>query len=259
MDDMSVWPAAPAAVVNASRLPFAPDPGRAKVLHVITRFAGGSGGNTLLSATGMDQRRYDVWVAGGPGGPLWERARKAGISTVEIPSIVERISPVHDVRALWALTRLMRRERFSVVHTHCSKAGVLGRVAARLSGTPIVVHTFHAFPYHDFMSARRRRAYILVERLAGRLRNRYITVSPSRVARGRRDETRAPRILLVVRSSIEHDNIPDEPAPALRRDLGLSDDVPVVGTVGRLVFQKGPLDFVRMASRVAKNNRTPAS
>ena len=252
MDDMSVWPAAPAAVVNASRLPFAPDPGRAKVLHVITRFAGGSGGNTLLSATGMDQRRYDVWVAGGPGGPLWERARTAGISTVEIPSIVERISPVHDVRALWALTRLMRRERFSVVHTHCSKAGVLGRVAARLSGTPIVVHTFHAFPYHDFMSARRRRAYILVERLAGHLADRYIAVSP-RVSREAVEMRLArPGSVLVVPSSIEHDNIPDEPAPALRRDLGLSDDVPVVGTVGRLVFQKGPLDFVRMAAHVAR-------
>jgi glycosyltransferase involved in cell wall biosynthesis len=252
MDDMSAWPVAPPPVVNASRLPFAPDPRRVKVLHVITRFAGGSGGNTLLSAIGMDEGRYEVWVAGGPGGPLWERARKAGIATVEIPSIVERIDLARDVRAFWALTRLMRRERFSVVHTHCSKAGVLGRLAARLSGTPIVVHTFHAFAYHDFMSARRRYAYVLLERLAGHLADRFIAVSP-RVAREAVEMRLArPGSVLVVPSSVEHDDIPDEPAPALRRDLGLSDGVPLVGTVGRLAFQKAPLDFVRMAAHVAR-------
>jgi glycosyltransferase involved in cell wall biosynthesis len=251
-DDMSAWPAAPPPVVDTSRLPFAPDPRRVKVLHVITRFEGGSGGNTLLSAIGMDERRYEVWVAGGPGGPLWERAREAGVTTLEIPSIAERIDLVRDVRALWALTRLMRRERFSLVHTHCSKAGVLGRLAARLSGTPIVVHTFHAFAYHDFMSARRRRAYVLMERLAGHLADRFIAVSP-RVAREAVEMRLArPGSVLVVPSSVEHDDIPDEPAPALRRDLGLRDDVPVVGTVGRLVFQKAPLDFVRMAAHVAR-------
>jgi glycosyltransferase involved in cell wall biosynthesis len=251
-DDMSAWPIAPPPVVNASRLPFAPDPRRVKVLHVITRFAGGSGGNTLLSAIGMDERRYDIWIAGGSGGPLWERARKAGIATVEIPSIDERIDLVRDVKALWALTRLMRRERFSVVHTHCSKAGILGRLAARLSGTPIVVHTYHAFAYHDFMSARRRRAYVLMERVAGHLADRFIAVSP-RVAREAVEMRLArPGLVVVVPSSVEHDDIPDQPAPELRRELGLNDDVPVVGTVGRLVFQKAPLDFVRMAAQVAR-------
>jgi glycosyltransferase involved in cell wall biosynthesis len=153
---------------------------------------------------------------------------------------------------LWALTRLMRRERFSVVHTHCSKGGVLGRLAARLSGTPIVVHTYHAFAFHDFMSARRRRAYVLMERLAGHLADRFIAVSP-RVAREAVEMRLArPGSVLVVPSSVEHDDPLGELAPALRRDLGVRGDEPVVGTVGRLVFQKAPLDFVRMAAHVAR-------
>ena len=120
-----------------------------KVLHVITRFIAGSGGNTLASATGMDPDRYETWVAAMPGGPLWAEARAAGVRTVEIPHMRETISPWDDVRACGQLVALMRRERFAVVHTHCSKAGLIGRVAARLAGTPVVVHTFHILAAHD--------------------------------------------------------------------------------------------------------------
>ena len=70
------WLAAPPPVVPPGQFPAGPPPVRVKVLHVITRFEAGAGGNTLLSAVGMDPRRYEVWVAGGSGGPLWERAER---------------------------------------------------------------------------------------------------------------------------------------------------------------------------------------
>lgn len=246
------WPTAPAQVVDGSRLPPQPPTGRVKVLHLITRLAGGAGGNTLLSAIGMDPDRYEVVLAGGAGGRLWERAREAGIRTLEIPSLVEQIDPRRDPVALATLMRLMRRESFSIVHTHSARAGFLGRVAARLARMPVVVHTYHSFPYHDFMSAGRRRFFIQLERVARPLTDAFIAVSP-RVAREAVEMRLAPPgSIRVVPSSIDIDTVPREPEPALRRELGLSPERPVVGTVGRFVLQKAPLDFVRMAGRVAK-------
>ena len=249
---MERWPGATTRIVDGADLPEQPPVGRARVLHVITRLAGGAGGNTLLSAIGMDPDRYEVWLAGGAGGRLWERAREANVHTVEIPSLGERIDPRADAAALTALVRLMRRGSFSIVHTHSAKAGFLGRLAARLTGMPVVIHTFHSFPFHDFMSAPRRRLYLQLERAARPLTDAFFAVSP-RVAREAVElRVARPGSIRVVPSSVELEEIPTEPDPDLRRELGLAHDRPVVGTVGRFVFQKAPLDFVRMAADVAR-------
>lgn len=248
---MSVsWPPAPARVVDESELPPQPRAAPVKVLHVITRLAGGSGGNTLLSATGMDRRRYEVWLAGGAGGGLWEQAVAEGIRTVTIPGLVEPISPADDAVALRSLVSLLRRERFSVVHTHSSKAGFLGRLAARIARVPVVVHTFHGFAYHDFMSPVRRRLYLGAERIGRPMAHRYFAVSP-RVAREAVEMRLAPPGgVTVVPSSVRLERIPTARDERLRRALRLPADRPIVGTVGRIVPQKSPLDFVRMAALV---------
>lgn len=252
---MSRWPISLPRIVEPSRLPEQPPGGRVKLLHLITRLAGGAGGNTLLSAIGMDPDRYEVWLAGGPGSRLWERAREANVRTIEIPGLGEQIDPRRDSIALRTLIRLMRQESFSLVHTHSAKAGFVGRLAAGITRMPVVLHTFHSFPYHDFMSRGRRRLYIQLERAARPLTDAFIAVSP-RVAREAVEMRLArPGSIEVVPSAVELDEIPDEqPDPALRRELGLSPGKPVVGTVGRFVFQKAPLDFVEMAARVAKEH-----
>lgn len=246
----TLWPPVPRWVVPRSRLPEQPELPRTKVLHVITRFIGGSGGNTLLSAAGMDPERYETWVASMPGGPLWERAEAAGVRTVRLRHMRERISPVHDLLACLELVRLMRRERFSVVHTHCSKAGLIARVAASLAGTPVVVHTFHIFAAHEGLSRSRRLAYLVLDRSVRRLADRYIAVSP-RVAQEAVEQRLAPPGGIVVApSAIELDDVPTDADPRVRDELGVAPDAPLVGTVGRIVAQKRPLDFVRMCALV---------
>ncbi len=220
------------------------------MLHVITRFIGGSGGNTLLSATGMDPDRYETWVASMPGGPLWQPAQEAGVHTVELAHMRERISPWHDLLACVELVRLIRRERFTVVHTHCSKAGLIGRVAARLAGTPVVVHTFHLFAAHDGLSRSRRMAYLVLDRCVRSLAHRYVAVAP-RVAHEAVDNRLAPPgSVVVVPSAVGLDDIPTDADPSVRDELGIPAGAPLVGTVGRIVAQKCPLDFVRMCALV---------
>lgn len=245
-----IWPAVPRWVVARTRLPKQPALPRTKVLHVITRFIGGSGGNTLLSAVGMDPDRYETWVASMPGGPLWDQAEAGGVRTVRLRHMRERISPWQDLLACVELTRLMRRERFAVVHTHCSKAGLIARVAARLAGVPVVVHTFHLFAAHEGLSRSRRRAYLVLDRSVRSLAHRYVAVAPRVAQEAVENRLAPPGSVVVVPSAVALEDIPHRPDPGVRLELGIPDDVPVVGTVGRFVAQKCPLDFVRMCALV---------
>jgi glycosyltransferase involved in cell wall biosynthesis len=220
------------------------------VLHVITRFIAGSGGNTLLSAQGMDPERYEVWVASMPGGPLWEQAERSGVRGVRLLHMREVISPWHDLLAVVELVRLMRRERFAVVHTHCSKAGLIARVAARLARTPVVVHTFHIFAAHQGLDPRRRLLYLALERLVRSCAHRYVAVAPRVAQEAVEHRLAPPGSVSVIPSAIALDDIPDHPDPTVRTELGIPADAPLVGTVGRIVSQKCPLDFVRMAAKV---------
>jgi len=217
---------------------------------VITRFIAGSGGNTLVSAAGMDSNRYEVWVAAMPGGPLWAEAERAGVHTIDLTHMRERISPWHDLLACLELVRLIRRERFTVVHTHCSKAGLVGRVAARLTHTPVVVHTFHILAAHEGLSRTRQRVYLTLERLVRRCAHRYVAVAP-RVAREAVEQRLAlPGTISVVPSAVEIDVVPTGDDDDVRAELGIAPGVPVIGTVGRIVAQKAPIDFVRMCALV---------
>jgi len=243
-----IWPAAPAPVVSHSELPAQPELPRIKVLHVITRFIAGSGGNTLLSAAGMDARRYECWVAAMPGGPLWEQAESAGVRTAHLLHMRERIAPADDLLAVLELVRLIRRERFTVVHTHCSKAGLIGRVAARMAGVPVVVHTFHLFAAHEGLGRTRRMAYLMLDRSARGLAHRYVAVAPRVAVEAVQQRLARPGTVFAIPSAVDLEHIPSSTGHDVRAELGLDPHAPVVGTVGRIVAQKCPIDFIRMCA-----------
>jgi glycosyltransferase involved in cell wall biosynthesis len=245
------WPPAPPPAIPPSSLPQQASRDRVKVLHLITRFTDGAGGNTLLSVLGADRSRYDVWVAGGPGGPLWERAERHGVRTVKLSHLREVVSPLRDARALLQVISLLRRERFSVVHTHSSKAGFLGRLAAWWCRTPVIIHTVHGFSYHGFMGPTRRRAYLALERLVRPMTDAFLAVAPEVAREAVEMRLAPPGAVTVVPSAVELGSIPTEADQRVRVEVGIPEDAPLVGTVGRLDFQKAPLDFVRMASSVA--------
>jgi len=247
------WPSPPEAI-PAPDLPQQPAARRVKVLHVVTKLRGGGGGNVLLSALGTDPSRYETWVVGADGGPLWERAEAGGVRTVKLRRFREVIAPVDDLVVLVELVRLIRRERFTIVHTHLSKGGVLGRLAAAICHTPVVVHTYHAFSFHDFMGPLRRWVYLFLERLMQPMTDAFLAVSPGVAREAVERRLARPGSISVVPSGVELEGIPVRPDPAVRGDLRIPEGVPVVGTVGRVAPQKAPADFVEMAARVARSH-----
>ena len=153
----------------------------AKILYVITRLAVGGAPNAVLMAIGgLKEAGYEITLASGyPGmgeGSLVEEAKQLGVDLVFIPSLQREVHPVRDMRALWRLWRLMKTGSFDLVHTHLSKAGILGRLAAFVAGKR-VVHTFHGDVLEGYFSSFKSRLFLMAERLVGRVTDRFVCVS----------------------------------------------------------------------------------
>lgn len=157
------------------------------VVHIITRLdRGGSAQNTVLTVLGHDRRQYEPVVVAGEAGSRdaqggraatqdnLRRLEKASIRYHLVPSLVRPISPWQDFVALWSLIRLLKQERPELVHTHTSKAGVLGRLAARFVGVPTVIHTPHGHVFYGHFGPLRSRLFLQVERILARITCRLI-------------------------------------------------------------------------------------
>jgi glycosyltransferase involved in cell wall biosynthesis len=229
------------------------------VLHIITRLiVGGAQENTMLTADLLDPERWDVDVVSGPQtgpeGSLIEEVRERGVPLTIEPNLVREVNPLKDLLALLALYRHIRRGRYAVVHTHSGKAGMLGRWAAWLARTPVIIHTVHGWSHHERQHPLARRFFILLEQITAPITDKLIVVSPLNTEKGLRDNIATPEKYITIRSGIdlEHFRQPERPPKAVRAELGIPQDAPVVGTVTRLSAQKAPLDFVTAAAGVAE-------
>ena len=146
------------------------------VLHVITRFDwGGSSQNTLLTALGHNRAQFrPIVVAGDPGPSTAQGGAKAteenrlrlrahGIPLEIVPALTREVNPLKDLQALWSLIRILRREQPTIVHTHTSKAGVLGRLAAWIARVPIVLHTPHGHVFFGHFGRFKSWLFCLIE------------------------------------------------------------------------------------------------
>jgi glycosyltransferase involved in cell wall biosynthesis len=231
---------------------------RIRVLHIITRLiVGGAQENTLLTAALLNPERYAVDVVSGPQtgaeGSLIPEAQARGIRLTILPSLVRQVNPLKDAMALAALARLIKRGRYDVVHTHSSKAGILGRWAAHLAGVPVIVHTVHGWGHHERQHPLVCWYYILLEQATQRITDRLIVVSPRNTEKGLADGIATPEKYVTIRSGIELERFrqPARSREVVRAELGIPLDALVIGTVTRLSSQKAPLDFVAAAAQVA--------
>jgi glycosyltransferase involved in cell wall biosynthesis/ribosomal protein S18 acetylase RimI-like enzyme len=202
-----------------------------------------------LSAEG-----YEVTGISAPG-PNAGALQAEGIRHLPWRNATRSWNLVADVRALAELVALLRRERFDLVHTHNPKPGVLGRVAARLAGTPLVVNTVHGLYATPEDRLRKRAAVLGLEWLAGRCSDLELYQSEEDLAwAGRLRLARKGRSHLLGNGTdtgfFDPARVPPERAAALRRELGLPADALVVGAVGRLVAEKGYRELFAAARAV---------
>jgi glycosyltransferase involved in cell wall biosynthesis len=228
---------------------------RTRVLHVITRLEpGGAQRNTLYTVEHLDRSEFEPALAWGPGDPLDDAA--AAIPELRrepVPELVRPLAPALDARALRRLVEVIRRFEPQVVHTHSSKAGVLGRAAARIARTPVVVHSIHGFGFTPLQAGPVRALYVIAERVMARFTDHFIAVCEANLREGAALGVVPPERASVIRSGIELERFRRACGGGdVRRRLGLPEAAPLVVQIGNFKPQKAPLDFVRAAAAVAR-------
>ncbi len=229
-----------------------------KICHVITRMiVGGAQENTLLSCRGALEAGHDVTLVTGPSpgpeGELLKRVSCPGLKIVECPWLVREIAPLSDLKAFLHLKKLFRTELYDVVHTHSSKAGIVGRFAARAAGVPLVVHTIHGLAFHRYEKFWKNLLYIACERAAAPCGKRIYAVAQAMIDQSLAAGVGSPDQYKVVYSGMELDRfLHAKPDPVLRKKLGIPEDAVVLATLARLFPLKGYEQFLPVAVKLAK-------
>ncbi|MSS71039.1 MAG: glycosyltransferase family 1 protein [Candidatus Latescibacteria bacterium] len=230
-----------------------------RILRIIDRLnVGGPTHQVTLLTRRLEERGYRTTLVKGCVAPgeveMTDVIAEAGVRPVQVSTLGRAISWLDDPASLIALCRLIRQVRPDVVHTHKSKAGTLGRIAARLTGVPVVVHTFHGHVFRGYFSPARSAAVVLVERLLGAWTDAVVAISPAQrrdlLSYGIAPPERMRCIPLGLR--LDRFRSADRLAGQFRAEIGVTPDQPLVGFVGRLVPIKGVEVFLKAAARVLK-------
>ena len=214
------------------------------VVHVITRLTmGGSSENTVSTIEALERAGYASTLVLGPQSepPIVEDARRRGCRVVEVDGLVREVSPARDVAAVLQLRRLFRRARPAIVHTHTSKAGFVGRLAAWLAGVPAVIHQPHGHIFYGYWHRPQTALFVALERIAAHWTDRIVTLTPREIDEHLERGIGRRRQYAVVPSGVPTAALRSA-APAradARARLGLPPEAYVIAGVGRLVPIKG--------------------
>lgn len=200
----------------------------------------------------LDKEKFNVFLFTAAQGVLLEDFLSVNNLNIKRSSNLERsINPLKDIAALFEIFHFIRKNNIQLAHTHSSKAGIIGRIAARLAGVKIVIHTVHGWPFNDFQGYLSSRLFVLMERVCAMFTDKIIAVSQADIAKGLKSRIGRPEKYSLIRYGI------DIPAFAsrnigIKQELGIPADDPVVGMIACFKPQKNPLDFIRMAELVRK-------
>jgi glycosyltransferase involved in cell wall biosynthesis len=225
-----------------------------RVLRIIARMNVGGPALQVVGLTeGLKPPRFQSRLligTVGPGEADYVQLRAPHLSAVRVPGLGRSPNPFGDASALLRVIREIRRFQPHIVHTHTAKAGVLGRVAARLCGVPATVHTFHGHLLYGYFSPVVQRGVVQAERILARSTTRLVAVGAQV-----RDDLIAAGIGRPDQFTVVPPGVSLPPAPsrqAARMALGLPPDVPVAGYVARLTAVKQPLRFVDVAEELTR-------
>jgi glycosyltransferase involved in cell wall biosynthesis len=227
-----------------------------KILHIITRIdKGGSAQNTLLTVRGLSQlpqgmrNKYKVTLITGS-------VKKTDVSNINLtilPKLNKDISPMGDIICLLQLYKFIKGGNFNIVHTHSSKAGFIGRIAAKLAGAPIIIHTPHGHIFYEYFNPYITRIFILLERFVAKFTDRIISLTENETLDYLKFNIAPKEKFITIHSGIEIEkfsNVPVNKKEKLKK-MGIIDS-PVVISVARLVPIKGHQYLIDAAARVVR-------
>jgi glycosyltransferase involved in cell wall biosynthesis len=226
------------------------------ILYIITKLELGGAQKQLLSLVrGLDKEKFNPYILSAYDGLLVNAAKDiVGLKLIRCRLLERPIQPVKDILALFFIYRFIKNNKIDIVHTHSSKAGILGRLAASAAGVRNIVHTVHGWSFHKYQLKTAYYFYLFLEKICASFSSAIIVVSrwDKRLALqqgvGRQDQYR------LIRYAINYEELKDDTEAAqARKELGLTEADLVVGMVACFKPQKSPLDFIKLAGAINKD------
>jgi glycosyltransferase involved in cell wall biosynthesis len=240
-------------------------PAKSKVLHIITRLdRGGSAQNTLDTCIGLSARYKTTLVFGSTlesdmtpdekqaVARNIDRAKARGVDVIRLPTLLRRIDPIKDAKCFFTLCHIIRRRAPDIVHTHTSKAGILGRWAAFAARTPHIVHTPHGHVFYGHFGKLTTHLFLLAEKLTGLVTNRLIALTEQEKCDHVAFRVLPERRITVIHSGVPIDRFMNSAVniEEKKRSLSIRPDALAIGTVGWLLPIKDPMTLLKAMSVV---------
>ena len=223
-----------------------------KIVHVITRLIlGGAQQNTIMTCKEQVDSGHQVTLAFGPiygpEGSLLDDAQASGAELVELPMLRREVLPLHDLHGYYAIRKLIRRVKPDVVHTHSSKAGIIGRAAGWHEHVPAVIHTVHGLPFHGRQPKWVHGCYVAMERWAAGRCHHLIAITQAMIDAFEAKAICGADKFTVIPSAVDlslFDHVDRSVGSVVRRERGIDEKAFVLGILARLDRLKGHDDLL---------------
>lgn len=227
-----------------------------KLCIIVTKLElGGAQKVALALCEKIDLNRFDPFLICGCGGIL-DKEISGKIRVYFIDDLIREINPLKDIKAVFKIYKILKKERPDVVHTHSSKAGIVGRFAAKLAGINGIVHTIHGFSFNDTQKKAKKKMFVFLERIGAKISKYLIPVSVENINKGLENKIGKKEQYRYIRLGIDIDIFKNyKLKPSLREELKFSGEDFVVTTIGPFKPQKNLPDFVRIAGKMVKDNK----
>ncbi|MDR3274781.1 MAG: glycosyltransferase family 4 protein [Endomicrobium sp.] len=220
-----------------------------KICYIITKLElGGAQKVALYTGANINKNIFESILITGVGGVLDDEASKK-FKVFQLKNFAREVSPLKDLRALFCIYSILKREKPDIVHTHSSKAGILGRIAAKLAGIKVVLHTIHGYGFNETQKWYEKYLYVYLEKSCASISNKLIAVSKEDVQKGLKYKIAKESKYTLIRAGIDTEFYKNfNQNPNFRKSLGINNNIKVITTIGAFKPQKNLKDFVKAAS-----------
>lgn len=224
-----------------------------KVAIIITKLELGGAQKVAISiCEKLDKSKFEPFLICGCGGILDEETKNK-IKVFFVKGLVREISPIKDFKALYSIYKVLKQEKPVIVHTHSSKAGIIGRFAAKLCGIKNIIHTIHGFSFNDTQNFLKKNLFIFLERIGAKTSKYLIPVSTENITKGLNNHIGKKEQYKYIRLGVDINNFKNfKDTPSLKKELNINEQNILVTTIGPFKPQKNLPDFIKIANNISK-------
>ena len=233
-----------------------------RVAHIITRIiTGGAEENTLYTIKGLDKKKYDIDLIVGEEfrKDIYNNFKNNDFCIIQLKGLKGKLNFLYDPVVLIKLINLFKKNHYDIVHTHLTKIGILGKIASRISGVPIIIHGLHGSAFQAFNSKLLNWALIFFEKITSKYTNAYISVSRILSEKYIKEGIGKRENHFTVYSGMNLDKFYYSRKKINRRkklaDLGISSDCFIIGNVATLEPRKGHKFLIDAFKKVIENHK----